>query len=559
MRRVFKKSFLALSVLFFELFLLVGCVTPEYTEYLLNDIVILYTNDIHCEIEGNITFSNLSSYKESALKKTPYVTLVDCGDANQGEVIGSVSKGEYIIDIMNAVGYRFAILGNHEFDYGMDQLKNNINKFNGEYLGCNLTYSGSGENALSEVKPYEIINYDGISVAYIGVTTPYTTASSNPSYFMENGEFVYGFTTGNDGQNFYDVVQKNIDECISNGASYVVVLSHLGDGEEYSPYSSTDLINNTTGIDVVLDGHAHSAIPSKYEENKDGEDVLLSSTGTKLTNFGQLVITRDGFISTTLISKYEKVDEDIENYVNEIKSLYQDEMNKVVAESLVDLNGYTLDNIRLVRIRETNIGNLCADAYRIVTGADIGIVNGGGVRANIDKGEVTYEDIISVNPYGNMLCVVEATGQEILDSLEVGSHRVKGIIEEGGLATGEYGGFHNVSGLKYTIDTSIDSTVVFDENNMFVEITGERRVKDVYVLNKDGEYEVLDPNKIYTVASHNYLIKSGGDGISIFMDNNLLLDEGMSDYQVVISYIVDYLNGVIDEKYESTEGRITVE
>ncbi len=559
MRRTFTKFFLITFVLFFAIFFLIGCGTTEYTEYPLDDIIILYTSDIHCEIDGEISFSNLSAYKENALKQTPNVTLVDCGDANQGEVIGSVSKGEYIIDIMNKAGYDLAILGNHEFDYGMEQLKNNITRFNGTYLGCNFTYSGCRENVLADLESYEIINYNSVSVAYIGVTTPYTTASSNPTYFMENGEFVYGFSTGNNGQDFYDVVQNNIDECLASGADYVVVLSHLGDGEEYSPYSSTDLIKNTTGIDVVLDGHAHNAISSRYETAKDGEDVLLSSTGTKFSSFGQLMISRDGYISTTLINKYEKVNKDVENYINEIKSLYQDEMKKVVATSLVDLNGYNPEGIRLVRTRETNIGNLCADAYRIVTGADIGFVNGGGVRANIDKGDVTYEEIISVNPYGNTLCVVEATGQEILDSLEIGSHRVKSVIEEGGFAVGEYGGFHNVSGLKYTIDTSIESTVVFDENNMFVEITGERRVKDVYVLNKNGEYEQLDPNKVYTVASHNYLIKSGGDGISVFMDNKLLLDEGMSDYQVIIAYIVEYLNGKIDEKYESIEGRIIVE
>lgn len=450
-------------------------------------------------------------------------------------------------------------MGNHEFDYGMEQLKENINRFNGKYLGCNFTYTGQKENALSQIKPYEIVSYSNTKVAYIGVTTPYTTASSSPAYFMENGEFVYGFSSGNNGEDFYNVVQKNINECKQNGADYIILLTHLGDGDEFLEYSSASLIENTSGVDAVLDAHAHSQIPSRYYISKDGKDVLLSSTGTKLANFGQLVITRDGLITTSLISKYDKSSTEIEEYVKLIKSLYEDDMNKVVAKSLVDLNGYSTDGIRLVRIRETNIGNLIADAYRIISGADIGFVNGGGVRADIKKGDVTYADIISVNPYGNMICVVEATGQQILDALEVGCSRVKGVISENGNATGEYGGFLNVSGLKYTIDTSTESSVIFDENNMFVKIDGARRVKNVYVLNENLEYELIDPNRTYTVASHNYLIKSGGDGINIFMNNKLILDEAMSDYQVVINYIVNNLNGTIDQKYESIEGRIIIE
>lgn len=523
-----------------------------------NDIVVLYTNDVHCGIESNIGYAGLVSYKNEILNKTPNVTLVDCGDSIQGEVIGTISKGEYLVDMMNYVGYDLAILGNHEFDYGMDQLQKNISKFDGEYLGCNLTYTGSFENKLEEVKPYEIISYGDTDIAYIGVSTPFSIASSTPAFFMENDEFVYGFTSGNNGVDFYNKVQGYIDECLEDGAEYIVVLSHLGDTEEYTPYSSIDLINNTKGIDVVLDGHAHNTIASRVEKDLNGENVLLSSTGTKLANIGQLTITTDGNISTTLISNYQDKDIDTQNYINGIIGLFEDELNKVVANSSVHLSGYTADGIRLVRNRETTIGNLCADAYRFVTGADIGIVNGGGVRADIYPGQITYADIIKVNPYGNMLCVVKATGAEILDSLEIGASRTKDHYEEEGLSVGEFGGFHNVSGLKYTIDTSIPSSVIFDENNMFVEVSGERRVKDVYVLNKNGVYEPLDPNKEYTVASHNYLIKSGGDGITVFKDNELLMDEGMSDYQVVITYIVDHLNGIIGDKYKDIEGRITV-
>ncbi|MBE6693023.1 MAG: bifunctional metallophosphatase/5'-nucleotidase [Ruminococcaceae bacterium] len=525
-----------------------------------NDIVVLYTNDIHCAFESEIGFSGLASYKKAMSEKTPYVTLVDMGDAIQGEVIGSVSKGEYLLDMMNYVGYDLAVFGNHEFDYGMEQLKNIVSKANHTYLCSNLTYTGKGENLLADVKPYEIISYGDTTVAYIGVTTPETLTAATPTYFMEEGEFVYGFMGGNDkGESFYAGVQSCVNECRSLGADYVVLMTHLGDLEESAPYTSVELIHNIKGADVVLDGHAHNEISSRIERDKEGKQVVLSSTGTKFANIGQLVITEKGNIFTGLVSDYTEKDAETDKFITEVKSLYDAEVNRVVGISDIDLKITDANGIRLVRNRETPIANLCADAYRYITGADIALVNGGGVRADILKGEITYADIISVHPFGNALCVVEATGQEILDSLEIASRATQKVYEENGYAVGEEGSFQHVSGMKYTIDTSIPAGVSFDENGMFAEFTGERRVKNVMILGADGIYAPLDPQKIYTVASHNHLIKSGGGGITQFTDNKLLINEGISDYQVLITYIVDVLGGKIGDAYSSPEGRITIE
>lgn len=553
MKTRLKKGFSLLLCICLMLSLFAGCKKENA-----QDIVVLYTNDIHCGFEDHIGYAGLAAYHSSVAKKTPYVTLVDLGDAIQGDVIGTVSKGEYIIDMMNEVGYDLAILGNHEFDYGIDRLRELIDQSEATYLGCNLTYTGSGENKLSAVKPYEILSYGNTDVAYIGVTTPETTTSSTPSYFQENGEFVYGFTGGTTTDDFYACVQAYVDECLEKGAEYVVILSHIGDDQEESLYNSVDLIRNTTGIDVVLDAHAHSEISSRVEENKNGEDVLLSSTGTKLANIGQLVITADGYISTGLISSYSQKDADTDAYIQTIKSSYEADMNRVVTTSDITLSCYAADGARLVRNRETAIGNLCADAYRAISGADISLVNGGGIRADIEKGDITYGDIITVHPFGNMLCMVKASGQEILDSLEIASRATKAEYSENGNAVGEDGSFQHVSGLRYTIDTTVESTVVFDENGMFVAVTGARRVCDVYVLNPNGEYEPLDPEKIYTVASHNYLLKDSGGGITVFADNELLIDEGMADYQVLITYIESLPKGTLEDSYSHTEGRITV-
>ena len=523
-----------------------------------DDIIILYTNDTHCGIEENIGFAGVAAYKKAAEQKTPYVTLVDCGDAIQGDFIGLTSEGGYIADIMNAVEYDFAVPGNHEFDYGMDVLEDILEKAEAEYLSCNITYTGKGKNALADVKPYKIVRYGDVKVGYIGVTTPYTTSSTAQTHFMENGEYVFDFANDENGQELYDCVQKYVDICRRKGADYVVVLAHMGDGEEDAPYSSVDLAKATKGIDVILDGHAHHVVSCRVEENKEGREVLISSTGTKFENIGQLVITANGNISTGLISSYQKKDAEVAAYIDAIQATYEADLKKAIAVSEASLTGFTEDGIRLVRNRETTIGNFCADAYRWVTGADIALVNGGGIRGDLPAGDVTYQDIFTVHPYGNSICMVEITGQEILDCLEMCYRRVLPVVSENGNAVGEDGGFQQVSGLKLTVDTSIPSSVKVDENEMFLSVEGARRVKEVMVLNAEGEYEPLDVNRVYKLASHNYLLKEGGSGCDMFADNVFLIDESIPDYQALADYITEGLNGRIGLKYARTEGRITV-
>ena len=537
-----------------------GCSSGADQAQTQDDIIILYTSDVHCGIDENIGYAGLTSYKEWMLEKTPYVTLVDCGDAVQGEAVGIVSDGEYLVDLMNSVGYDLAVLGNHEFDYGMEQAGNLVEKSEAQYIGCNITYTGDGENELKDVAPYEIIEYGDVSVGYIGVSTPYTITSTRPTYFMdENGDYVYDFAAGEDGEVLYNCVQENVDACREAGADYVVLLTHLGDSEELAPYSAVNLIQSTTGVDVVLDGHAHSEISCHVEKNKDGDEVLLSAVGTKLENIGQLVITGEGNISTGLISYYPDKDEEITANIEEIKANCETELGKVVAHSDIALADSDENGIRLVRNRETTIGNLCADAYRQMLGTDIAMVNGGGVRASLPAGDITYEDIIAVHPFGNTLCAVEVTGQEVMDFLELANRFVTAETSVDGLAAGENGGFQQVSGLKFTVDTSIPTPVVLDENGMLTSIEGERRVKDVMILNDVGEYEPIDAEKTYTMTSTNYLIKQGGCDTDMFTDNVLLIDEAMADYEALINYITETLDGQLGDLYSSTEGRITIQ
>ena len=523
------------------------------------DIIILFTNDVHCAVENDLGYAGLAAYKSLLLEQTPNVILADCGDSIQGDIIGVISDGEYLVDIMNNVGYDIAILGNHEFDYGMERLSELLEKSEAEYLACNISYIGEGDNMLSALAPYKILSFGDTDVAFVGVSTPYSLISSTPYYFMdESGNIVYDFYGGS-GEEFYAQVQLTVDKCREEGADYVIVLAHLGNEDSVAPFRSKDLIANTSGIDAVLDGHEHSVIPCDLLGNREGKKVLLSSTGTKLNNIGQLTITADGYITVGLIGDLPDRDSEVQAFIDGIQSKYEAELGETAAHSDVVLTAFSDTGLRLIRNRETNLGDLCADAYRAVGGADIAIINGGGIRADLAAGDLTYADIIAVNPYGNTLCVVRATGQEILDALEMASRFTMAQPDDGENAIGENGGFLQVSGIRYTIDTSVEPSVETDEAGMFLSCGESRRVRDVQVQQSDGSWTDIDHSGIYTLASHNYLIKSAGDGLNMFADNELLMDEGMLDYQVLITYITDYLGGTVDSAYETAQGRITVE
>ena len=523
-----------------------------------NSIVILYTNDTHCGVTDGMGFDGVARVKTALEAAGKNVILVDNGDAVQGDVIGTLSKGEAIIDLMNAMGYDVATIGNHEFDYGMEQFNKNVGLAKFKYVACNFI----GPDGNPVLDAYTIIECAGKKIAFVGVATPQTFKSSTPTYFMdENGNFIYSFCEGNNGQDLYDAVQNAVDAARAEGADYVIALTHLGIEADAQPWTSSDVIVHTNGIDAVLDGHSHSVIESETVKNKDGNKIPLTSTGTKFQNVGWLVIGEDGSITTHLISASAIALMDDLDLLNEDGGMgdviaaaiakNEELVNKVVAHTDVELvvNDPVLTDVRIVRSQETNLGDLCADAYRAMGESDVAFVNGGGVRASIPKGDITFGQIIKVHPFGNALCVVEATGEEIMDALEFSVSKLPG----------EFGGFLHVSGMKFVIDMKVESPVKTDEKGMFVSVEGERRVKDLEVLQADGTYAPIDPEKIYTVACHNYLLKDMGDGYTMFADNEILRDSVMIDNQVLINYIVDVLNGTVGSEYADPygQGRIT--
>lgn len=516
---------------------------PEHSS-----VVVLYTNDVHCGYADNIGYAGLSAYKKAFEKAGNTVLLADCGDAIQGDTIGTLSKGEYIIDMMNYVGYDVATIGNHEFDYGMDQFMALTEKANFPYVSANFV----DKDGKPFFDAYKIIEAGGWKIAFVGVSTPETLFKSNPVNFQDaEGNFIYSFCGEGDGKGVYTAAQNAVDAARAEGADIVIAITHLGTDAASIPFTSNDLIMNTTGIDAVLDGHSHSTWEQEMVKNAASEEVILSSTGTKLENVGALTIGYDAendvpTLSTKLHNESLFQDDETAEFIAGIAVQFEGLLNEVVAHTDVDLT--TKDPAtgeRMVRSCETNLGDLCADAYLNMLGADIAFVNGGGVRADIAAGDITYGNIIKVHPFGNEACLILATGQQILDALELGSSGLPG----------ELGGFLQVAGLTYEVDTSIPSTVEQDANGAFTGVAGERRVKNVLV---NGE--PIDPAGEYKLASHNFMLKNGGDGYAMFKDDEILKDCVMIDNQVLINYIKDYLGGVVGEEYADPygQGRIVI-
>ena len=519
------------------------------------DIVILYTSDVHCGIDQGFGYAGLQGIRDSLAEDGDVVILVDDGDAVQGEPIGTMTKGEAVIDLMNKIGYSVAIPGNHEFDYGMEQFFNLVEQADFDYISCNFNYKGE-----LLFPPYVIRELDGLRIAFVGVTTPGSLTSSTPSFFQdENGEFVYGFFQDETGEGVYSAVQAAVDDARAEGADYVIVMGHMGNDESCSPWTYADVISNTNGIDVFLDGHSHDT-DQVVMKNKDGKDVIRSACGTKLESVGWCRIAVDGEISAGLfnwnndmsVSDLLGLENEMSEAVDKSTEALNEKLGEVVAASqvemtvndpeAVDAEGHP---IRMIRRAETNLGDLCTDAYLAQSGADVAFVNGGGIRTNIHAGDITLNDIFKVHPFGNAMCVIEVTGQQILDALEWGARAVPG----------ENGGFLQVAGLTYEIHSYIESSCTFDENGMFTGVEGERRVKNVLIGG-----EPIDPEATYTLAGHDYMLLSSGDGFSMFAGAKLLQDRVKLDNQVLIDYIVDYLGGVIGPEYEELtgQGRIVI-
>ena len=503
-------------------------------------VVILYENDVHCAVEG---YSKLAAMKNELSETYTNVGVVSVGDFVQGGTLGAVSKGEYIVNLMNKVGYDAIALGNHEFDYQLPRL-NELNAMsNTKFISCNFHKIGEDK---SYFEPYTIVSYGNVDVAYIAITTPETINSSSPAQFKnDKGELIYTFNESK----LYDIVQTNINAAETAGADYVIALSHIGYDESGNLADITDVIENTDGFDVVLDAHSHSVIEEKVIKDKSGDDVLLTSTGTKFEYIGKLTI-KNGAFDTELVEveSYTKTDPVVDAYITEINENYAQLGNRKIGESKVEFITHDKDGNRLVRNAETNLGNFCSDALRVMTGADMSFVNGGGLRAPMESGDITFNDIFSVFPFNNQIVTAEISGQILIDFLEMA---VMNYPEEDG-------SFPHMSGVTFSVNKSIPTSVKVDANGFFEKVDSAYRVYNVKVLDKtSGEYKALDPNGKYVLAGFNYFLLDFGGGMTMFKDAKILDAEGTLDVELLENYIVEHLGGVIGEEYAEVKPNIS--
>ncbi len=522
-----------------------------------NETVILYTNDVHCAIDD---YAVLAAYKTQLESEGKNVIVVDAGDAIQGEVIGSLTEGEAVVDIMNAVGYDYAVPGNHEFDYGMEVFLDLAqNKAEYEYISTNFHYLPGVRPVFA---PYAVEDFGAYQVAFVGISTPETITKSTPEFFKdENGNFIYGFPKfpgGMTNEALYENIQESIDAAVDEGADIVVAVGHTGILETSDGWKSTDIIANTDGIDYYIDAHSHETIESAAYKNINNEDVVLSSTGTKFANFGVLTISGntadfelvnpDGIdvetMSETAKAAYNTVKAKIDGYNEEIAYIFEE-----IGTSEAKLVAYDDDKSWAVRKRETNAGDFVADAYRAVTGADIAIANGGGIRADVEIGGVSRKNLMDVNAFNNDMCVIEVTGQQLIDVLEHGARECPDPI----------GGFFQVSGVTFEIHTYRETPVICDQLDNFIGMdeTKERRVQNVYV----GD-DPVDLGKTYTLAGSAYVLTQGGDGLTMLAGSKVLQQEALlCDSEMLIEYFIETLGGVISEDMYGNpdgDGRIAI-
>ena len=503
------------------------------------DVTILYTNDVHTYIDNKSpkpTYAAIAALKKSIEDTGRDVLLVDAGDHIQGTAYGSMDDGATIIELMNEAGYDLATPGNHEFDYGMARAKAVIQEADFPYVSCNWVDLRTGFNVLPSVKFFFV---GGRKIAFVGVTTPETFTKSTPAYFMNDAQtkYIYDILGGEDGQKLYDAVQKAIDKAEFWGADTIIGLGHLGVDPSSSPWTSEEVIAHTHGFTAFIDGHSHTVMANKQVTDASGKAVTLTQTGSYFKNIGKMTVGADGTITTELIDTYEGLDAAVaataSNWISAVDDMLGEEI--AVGDTKFYINDPATGK-RRIRSGETNLGDFVADGIYTYFNeieelhCDIAIMNGGGIRTDVEAGPWSFKTCKTVSPFGNVACLMSVTGQQIQDALEFGARFA-------GAEGKENGGFLQVAGARYTIHTGTPNTVQTDDKNVWTGSAATPRVSNVEIYDKTtGTYQPLDPNATYALAGMNYTLRNLGDGFAMFDGATLIKDYVSEDYLVMSSY-----------------------
>ena len=484
-------------------------------------IVILYENDVHCAIDG---YTKLAGLRDAiAASDTAYVGITSSGDFLNGSLAGAVSTGQYIVDIMRNVGYDAVTLGNHEFDFKGPRMIELLSQIKAPIICANFYEAGADHPFYPACT---IKTYGQKRIGFVGVCTPSSMHDEYYAFFDNDGNQLYDLHP----ENVVTLVQQSVDSVRRAGADYVVLLSHLGELNMEKAIDSHTLVNNIRGVDVVLDGHTHSVIPHDMVPDLNKKEVPVTQTGTQFAHIGKLVITKDGNISTSLIpiDDIPYTNQQVTATTDSIKRLLEAATNVVVGNSNFTLTiNDSLGNI-LVRKGETNLGNLCADALRECCHADIGLINGGGIRNNIPAGKITLADVINAIPFYDIMCKIEVTGETILNMLKQ--------------CTAKYpfddGSFPQVSGMRYTLHAD------------------SHAITDVQIMNREtSRYEPLQSDRKYTIGVSDYY--NSGGFYDTLQGATLLEQTGMISYTALANYIKDTLAGNVSP-YRNPQGRIKI-
>ena len=494
--------------------------------------VILHSNDVHGAITGYACIAALKTDYES---RGAEVILVDAGDYSQGTTNVSTTKGADAVAMMNAAGYDVVTIGNHELDYGYEQLMDNMSKAEFKVV-CADVFDADGTTIFDA--NYTYTTKSGVKVGFFGLLTPEAQTKANPA-------LIKGLTFAID--DLWAVSQKQIDALAD--ADVVICLSHLGVDNETKPYTSYDLWNNTKGIDMIIDGHSHTVM-TKGDKNEP-----IQSTGTAFANIGVIVIddaskkieSNELVAVTDTMAKDEAVAAAAEKIIDRVKAEYDVKF----AVSKVELNGAKAPNGN--RDSETNNGDLITDAmvWQVLQNKDgltvnedhvVAITNGGGIRAAIKPGDVTKNDINTVLPFGNTVAVVYVTGAELLEALEASTYCTPGAI----------GGFPQVSGINFTLHTgkAYDANAETYPNSTYY---GPKSINRVVINSINGKE--FKENEVYAVVTNNFCA-AGGDTYYAFASASAQFDTGIPVDEAVMAYITRELKGVIGEQYAAPQGRI---
>ena len=503
------------------------------------DVTILYTNDVHTYIDNKSpkpTYAAIAALKKSIEDTGRDVLLVDAGDHIQGTAYGSMDDGATIIELMNEAGYDLATPGNHEFDYGMARAKAVIQEADFPYVSCNWVDLRTGFNVLPSVKFFFA---GGRKIAFVGVTTPETFTKSTPAYFMNDAQtkYIYDILGGEDGQKLYDAVQKAIDKAEFWGADTIIGLGHLGVDPSSSPWTSEEVIAHTHGFTAFIDGHSHTVMANKQVTDASGKAVTLTQTGSYFKNIGKMTVGADGTITTELIDTYEGLDAAVaataSNWISAVDDMLGEEI--AVGDTKFYINDPATGK-RRIRSGETNLGDFVADGIYTYFNeieelhCDVAIMNGGGIRTDVEAGPWSFKTCKTVSPFGNVACLMSVTGQQIQDALEFGARFA-------GAEGKENGGFLQVAGARYTIHPMIPNTVQTNDKNVWTGSAATPRVSNVEIYDKTtGTYKPLDPNATYALAGMNYTLRNLGDGFAMFDGATLIKDYVSEDYLVMSSY-----------------------